>query len=351
MTHPERREQILQWIRQAVHAGARFEPACRECGLDPRTIQRWRRRDALVDQRTVVVKTPPNKLDEVTRQCILAVANQPDYADLPPSQIVPKLADAGQYVASESSFYRVLKEAEQNCHRQASRPPRHKAPTPVTATAPNRVYSWDITYLPLAIVGLYVYLYLFIDVFSRKIVGWQVYERECPLYSSALLQDIVTREGIAPGTLTVHADNGGPMKGVTMVTTMQRLGVVPSFSRPAVSDDNPFIESFFRTLKYAPTYPKRFTDLAHARRYMAEFVLWYNHQHQHSGIRYVTPAQRHAGDDVALLQQRKAVYERAKAEHPQRWNHRATRNWDPISEVHLNPHKGKTKNTALAEAA
>lgn len=351
MTRPEQRVQTLQVIQQAVDAGARVEPACRECGLDPRTVQRWRRRDTLLDQRTVVVKTPHNKLDEVTRQRILTVANRPDYADLPPNQIVPKLADEGYYIASESSFYRVFKAAKQDRHRQASRPRRHTAPKPVTATAPNQVYSWDITYLPLFVVGLYVYLYLFIDVFSRKIVGWQVYERECATHSSALLQDIVLREEIAPDTLTVHADNGGPMKGVTMLVTMQKLGVMPSFSRPAVSDDNPYIESFFRTLKYAPKYPGRFSDLTDARRFMAEFVEWYNHGHQHSGIRYVTPAQRHVGDDVAILQKRKAVYERAKAEHPERWNHRPTRNWEPIKEVHLNPEKRKTQNTALAEAA
>ena len=238
----------------------------------------------------------------------------PEYADLPPSQIVPKLADTGQYIASESSLYRVLKEAKQLTHRHASRPKRYSAPSPVTATAPNRIYSWDITYLPLSIVGKYCYLYLFIDVFSRKIVGWQVYESECATYSAVLLQDIVASEGITPDTLTVHADNGGPMKGATMLATMQKLGIIPSFSRPAVSDDNPYIESFFRTLKYAPAYPGRFADIAATRAFMAEFVEWYNHRHQHSGIRYVTPAQRHAGADVLILQQRKAVYERAKAQ-------------------------------------
>lgn len=189
------------------------------------------------------------------------------------------------------------------------------------------------------------------SVFSRKIVGWQVYESECATHSAALVQDIVAREGITPNTLTVHADNGGPMKGATMLATMQRLGVMSSFSRPAVSDDNPYIESFFKTLKYAPTYPGRFADIAQAREFMTEFVDWYNHRHQHSGIRYVTPAQRHAGKDVIILRQHKAVYERAKTQYPERWNNRPARNWDPIREVHLNPAKTKTQEAALAEAA
>lgn len=248
-------------------------------------------------------------------------------------------------------MYRILKQAKQLTHRHASRPKRQVAPKPVTASAPNRVYSWDITYLPLTVQGTYCYLYLFLDVYSRKIVGWQIYDTECAEHSAALLEDIVRREGIPAKTLTVHADNGGPMKGATMLATLQRLGIMPSFSRPAVSDDNPYVESFFKTLKYAPAYPGRFADIQAARKFMAEFVDWYNHRHQHSGIRYVTPAQRHAGEDLIILQQRKAVYERAKAMHPERWNNRATRNWEPIREVHLNPEKGKIQPVALAEAA
>lgn len=298
-----------------------------------------------------MAKTPHNKLDESTRQRILAVANRPEYADLPPSQIVPKLADAGHYVASESTMYHVLKEAKQRTHRQACRPRSHAAPQPITATAPNQVYRWDITYLPLAVHGTYGYLYLFLDVYSRRIVGWQVYDHECAAHAAALLTDIVKRERIAPETLTVHADNGGPMKGATMLATLQRLGVMPSFSRPAVSDDNPYVESFFRTLKYAPRYPGRFADIQTARVFMVEFVGWYNTRHQHSGIQFVTPAQRHAGLDVAILARRKGVYEQAKATYPERWNNRATRNWEPIREVHLNPIKTKVQTVAWVETA
>ena len=124
--------------------------------------------------------------------------------------------------------------------------------------------------------GTYCYLYLFLDVYSRKIVGWQIYDRECAEHSAALLEDIVRREGITAKTLTVHADNGGPMKGATMLATLQRLGIMPSFSRPAVSDDNPYVESLFKTLKYAPAYPGRFADIHVARTFMAGFVEWYN---------------------------------------------------------------------------
>lgn len=345
------RENLQTWIGEAVTAGARQHEACAMAGITERTLQRWERRETPIDQRTTVIKVPHNTLSDAVRKCIIETVNQAEFALLAPSQIVPILAEQGTYIASESSFYRVLKTHGQLAHRHASHPPRHARPAPVTATGPNQVYSWDITYMPTTIRGLFFYLYLFIDVYSRKIVGWQVYTSESSDHAAELLKDIVAREGILPDTLTLHADNGGPMKGATMLSKMQELGVIPSFSRPAVSDDNPYVESFFRTLKYAPIYPGRFATLADARQWVNAFVDWYNHQHRHSGIRFVTPAQRHDGADIAILQKRKEVYEQAKAAHPNRWQGRATRNWEPIREVYLNPEKGKTQPVAMAVAA
>ena len=189
------------------------------------------------------------------------------------------------------------------------------------------------------------------DIFSRKIVGWQVHACERSAYAADLLQDICDREGIAQQQLVVHSDNGAPMVGATMLSMMQTLGVMPSLSRPGVSDDNPYSESLFRTIKYVPVYPGYFASVDTARAYFETFVTWYNTEHRHSGIRFVTPAQRHNGEDQALLLKRKAIYERAKVQHPQRWNGRATRNWDRIDTVHLNPGKGQSLHAALAEAA
>ena len=169
------------------------------------------------------------------------------------------------------------------------------------------------------------------------IVGWQVYDAEDGDHASQILRDICRREGIAPGQVTLHSDNGGPMRGATMLATLRELGVTPSFSRPAVSDDNPYSEALFRTLKYRPQYPRHpFASLQQARAWVTRFVHWYNQEHRHSAIRFVTPEQRHQGLDTALLAHRQTVYAAARACAPQRWSG-PLRNWSRIDVVHLNP--------------
>ncbi len=285
-------------------------------------------------------RTPSNKLTDEEKAQIIDLCNQPEYKSLPPSQIVPKLADQGDYIASESSFYRVLHEAEQVNRRGRASPPRSVAkPKGYLAKAPNQVWSWDITYLATTILGVFYRLYLIVDLFSRKITGGEVHDEERAEHASRLIQKACLAEGINQDGLVLHADNGGPMKAALMLATLQKLGVIPSFSRPAVSDDNPYSESLFRTLKYTPAYPRQpFESLEAARQWVYEFVQWYNHVHQHSAIQYVTPSQRHRGEDHALLEARQAVYQAAKGKHPQRWSG-DIRNWDPVTEVWLNPPK------------
>lgn len=334
------RQQIVAWIDEAHAAGARRAKACALLGIALRTLQRWRQSgDVSEDGRRARDVTPANKLSEQERQAVLTVANSAEFAALAPSQIVPILAERGQYLASESTFYRILREAKQLKHRQASRVATCHKPKALKATAPNRLYSWDITYLPTAVKGVFLYLYLFMDVYSRKIVGWQVYERESSEWAADIVRDIVQREGIPRQQVTLHSDNGGPMKGATMLATLQTLGILSSFSRPAVSNDNPYSEALFKTLKYRPDYPARpFTDLNQARRWVAGFVDWYNQEHRHSAIQFVTPDQKHSGQDRAILKQRKTVYEAAKKQRPERWRGQ-TRNWDPVHVVYLNPDK------------
>ena len=350
---PER-QQIIQWVEQANTAGARSHKACELLGIAPRTLQRWRRDGELhEDARRTRSYAPANKLSDEERGQIIAVANSAEFAHLPPSQIVPQLADRGEYIASESTFYRVLREAGQLQHRQASRAATVHKPRPLEASAPNQVYSWDITYLKTNMRGIFLYLYLFMDIYSRKIVGWQVYEDENSEWAADILRDITQREGIAPEQITLHSDNGGPMKGASMLATLQVLGIMPSFSRPAVSNDNPYSESLFKTLKYRPEYPAQpFADVTEARQWVSGFVDWYNFEHRHSAIQFVTPAQRHAGLDTAILSQRQALYQAAKARHPERWSQQ-TRNWQPVQVVYLNPNKTErnvTHNT-LEKAA
>jgi transposase InsO family protein len=352
MTCSQQRLTLLPLIEQACQNGARLHKACVQIGLNARTVQRWKNpRASAGDRRVRTLRTkvqPHNKLSLAQRQAAMLVLNSNEFKDLPPSQIVPRLADAGQYVASESTLYRLLRQAGQLTHRGLTRAARKRCkPRALVSTQPDQIYCWDITYLPASIRGTYFYLYLFVDIFSRKIVGWQVYERESSELAAQLLHDICQRQGVAQGQLTVHSDNGSPMKGETMLATMQRLGVAYSRSRPSVSNDNPYSESLFRTLKYRPQMPvKPFADLLHARRWVAELVHWYNHEHRHSAIRFVTPTQRHAGIDQALLNQRVNVYAAAREKNPHRWSG-PTRNWSPITEVHLNPTKPNNKEVKL----
>ncbi len=333
------RAEIIRLIDEARLAGARQSQACKIIGISGRTLQRWRQGDT-PDGRIDANHAPANKLTEMEKQRIIQTANKPEYADLPPSKIVPKLADKGVYIASESTFYRVLNAVNQLQHRQKAKPDRQvKKPRALTATGPNQIYTWDITYLPTQVKGIFLYLYLVMDIYSRKIVGWQVHDEESSTLASDLMTDICQREGVLPDQVTLHSDNGSPMKGATMLATLQELGVIPSFSRPSVSNDNPYSESLFRTLKYRPEYPERpFSNLLSARGWVQGFVNWYNFEHLHSAIRFVTPAQRHRGEDIEILAKRKRIYEQAKLKKPERWSGEI-RNWNPVTHVYLNPEK------------
>lgn len=340
------RDNLMMLITQAQNDGARQHNACEIVGISSKTLQRWQQADNTQDKRPLRQQFPANRLSELERQRVITTANSPEYAALPPSKIVPLLADKGLYIASELTFYRILHSANQLSHRERSRPSKARAkPRALTADGPNQVYSWDITYLPTQVKGIYVYLYLVLDIYSRKIVGWQVHNQELSVLAADVMVDICLREGVTHGQVTLHSDNGGPMKGATMLATLQELGVVPSFSRPSVSNDNPYSESLFKTLKYRHDYPDcKFEDLHAARQWVGGFVAWYNHQHLHSGIKFVTPQQRHLGLDKEILRKRHVVYQQAKIKHPNRFS-KETRNWQHQTQVHLNPEKGKSEAT------
>jgi transposase InsO family protein len=338
------RQAIITEVNEAMQAGARQSAACEIIGISAKTLQRWEQPDNTQDGRLDALHEPSTKLTQREREQIIKVANEPDYAALSPSKIVPKLADEGRYIASESSFYRVLKSAKQLTHRLKAKPTRTVIkPEALTASGPNQIYSWDITYLPTRVRGIFLYLYLVMDIYSRKVVGWQVYEEESSALAADLMTDICHREGVKRHCVTLHSDNGSPMKGATLLATLHKLGVIPSFSRPSVSNDNPYSESLFRTLKYRPEYPEEvFASLHGARTWVRWFVDWYNNEHLHSSIQFVTPAQRHAGHDADILAHREQVYRHAKAQHPQRWSGNI-RNWKPVGDVHLNPGKNRTE--------
>lgn len=331
---------ILEFIAEAVNAGARRERACEVAGLDVRTVERWRKRPDSDDLRRGPKTRPANALTPDEEAKIVELATVPEFVGLSPHQLVPKLADMSIYVASESSVYRVLRRKQLQRHRDRSRPRTHRRPRELVATGPNQVWAWDITYLPAGVLGRFWYLYAIIDVWSRKLVGWAVHDVQSDALAAELVDVTCAREGVRRDELALHADNGGAMKGSTMLAKLEQLGVAPSFSRPRVSDDNPFPEALFRTLKYRPSYPdKPFAFLDDARLWVANFVAWYNDDDQHSGIKFVTPSQRHARHDAAILARRAEVYRDAKARHPSRWS-RDIRNCEPVAVVRLNPEHG-----------
>jgi putative transposase len=345
MTRLEDRQTLMDQITQARVQGARLAPACALAGIDVRTLQRWQSDNGVPcgDRRPDADRpVPSHALSDTERAQIIAVVNEPRFADTPPARIVPTLVDEGIYIASESSFYRVLRAHGQINRRGRAQPPRtSRPPTTHIATGPTEVWCWDVTFLPAQIQGRWFYLYLIVDLYSRKIVGFEVHDTDSADHAAHLARRTALAEGIhaMPARPVLHGDNGATLKATTVLAMLHWLGIKPSYSRPRVSDDNAFAEALFRTVKYRPEFPpKGFANLDAARQWTVRFVQWYNHEHRHSGIRYVTPAQRHAGQDRPLLEARRGVYQEARERNPRRWS-RQTRNWTPITAVTLNPER------------
>ena len=320
MTGLEDRQVAARNILMAHSDGARLHLACEIVGIDVRTLQRWKAGEGLVDgdgRPGAVRPAPAHALSPAERAQVLSVA-------------------------SESSFARVLRAQGQTEHRgRAKAPKAGRPPTTHIATAPRQVWCWDMTYLPATVIGQWFHLYLILDLYSRKIVGWEVHDSDDSIHAAHLVRRTALAEGIAtlPIKPVLHGDNGATLKATTVLAMLYWLGVKPSYSRPRVSDDNAYAESLFRTAKYRPEFPaKGFVDLAAARAWATNFVRWYNVDHRHSGIRYVSPEQRHAGDDHAILAARHELYVQARERNPARWS-RKTRNWTPIGAVTLNPER------------
>lgn len=348
----EDRRTLVRNIEEAHGAGARLQPACQTAGITVRTLQRWKARDGLVvgDKRPNAERPlPDHALSDDERAQILALANEPRFAALPPARIVPTLADEGVYLASESSFQRVLRDHGQNHHRGRARAPQpSRRPTTHIATEAGQVWCWDMTYLPAHVQGHWFYLYLIMDLYSRKIVGWEVHASDDADHAAHLLKRTALTEGVhaMADKPVLHGDNGSTLKATTVLAMLHWLGVKPSYSRPRVSDDNAFVESLFKTAKYRPEFPARgFANLDEARDWAADFAHWYNFEHRHSGIRYVTPAQRHTGEDRAILAARHQTYLQARDRNPRRWS-RHTRDWSHISVVTLNPERDSVVSAA-----
>ena len=328
---------IIELLAEAVASGARHTSACREIGLAPTTITRWKAAPDADDARHGPITKPANALTPAEESEAIAMMTAPEHSSMSPDTLVPHLATLGIYVASQATLYRILRRRKLLRCRGRARQRSHRRPREHVATGPKQVWCWDITYLPTVVRGRFAKLYVVLDVWSRLIVSAEVHEAEDDAIAAKMIERCCNEHGVEPNKLVLHSDNGGAMKGNTMLAKLQQLGVMPSFSRPHVSDDNPFAESVMRTVKYHPSYPDGpFADLDAARAWVASFVAWYNEEHLHSGIGFVTPAQRHHGYDLAILEHRKATYAAARMRRPDRWTGK-TRRWDRPDVVRLNP--------------
>jgi transposase InsO family protein len=339
----EDRGVIVALLEEGISRGVSAKAIADLFGLATRTLRRWglmiRAQGFSRDQRKGASRHVMHRFSEEERQQVLSTVNDPRFADLTPNQIVAILSEEGDYVGSESTIYRIMRQEGLLHHRGRSRPPREPREPPVLeATGIHQVLAWDITLLPGPVRGQFYYLYMVLDVWSRRILGVEVHERECGELAKHFFDRVCRDEGINSGSSTIlHADNGNAMRAATLESRLEELGVLRSFSRPRISNDNPYSESLFRTAKYRPDYPRRpFASVEEACLWVASFVDWYNHRHRHSGIKFVTPAQRHSGQAVEICRHRAVVYEQARQRHPRRWS-RSTRCWRQPEVVWINP--------------
>ena len=342
MIPSEDRGVIVALLEEGISRGVSAKAIADLFGLATRTLRRWglmiRAQGFSRDQRKGATRHVMHRFSEEERHQVLSTVNDPRFADLTPSQIVAILAEEGVYVGSESTIYRIMRQEGLLNHRGRSRPPREPREPPVLeATGIHQVLAWDITLLPGPVKGQFYYLYMVLDVWSRRIVGVEVHERECGELAKEFFDRVCRDEGIGSRSATIlHADNGAPMRSYTLAAKLAELGISLSFSRPRVSNDNAYAESWFRTMKYHQSYPvRRFRDLLSVRAWVDGFVDWYNAEHRHSGIKYVTPNQRHYGEADAICTIRQQTYEQARQQHPRRWA-RSPRDWSQPQIVQVN---------------
>jgi putative transposase len=279
----------------------------------------------------------PRRLSDLERQAVLDVLHTEEFVDQPPPEVHARLLSRGVYLASLRTMYRVLAASRETGERRRQRGPmKHVKPT-LTATGPNQVWTWDITKLRGALSGVFYHLYAILDLFSRMTVGWLLAERESAELAEHLFAETVARHGVEPDSLTVHADRGSAMRSEGLAQLLGSLGVVRSFSRPHVSDDNAFSESQFKTLKYQPDYPEHFASPAHARAWCQEFFAWYNDVHQHSGLAFFTPADVFYGRVEDIAARRKTALDGAYDAHPERFPNGAPIVRRPPASVAINP--------------
>ena len=294
------------------------EPACRALGVSRATFYRRKRPTPGHEQPR---PAPARSLSKKERERVVEVLSSERFVDRSPAEVFATLLDEKKYFCSERTMYRVLAECQPVRERRNQlQHPQYSKPE-LMATAPNQVWSWDITKLLGPKKWTYYYLYVLLDIYSRYAVGWMVADRENSALAGRLIEETCTKQGVEPKILTLHSDRGSPMTSKCTAQLLADLGVTRSLSRPQVSDDNPFSEAQFKTLKYHPGFPGRFTEIDHATRHCRSFFPWYNTEHRHGGIAMLTPADVHYGRAQAMLKHRHRTLADAWAAHPERFVH------------------------------
>ena len=321
---------------QAVGPRLGVAPTCAALGVS--TASYYRRRHPQ-PAAAAARPSPPRTLPAAERTAVLDLLHEPRFVDLAPAQVYAGLLDEGRYVCSERTMYRILAaHQEVRERRDQLRHPRYAAPQ-LLATRPNQLWSWDITKLLGPATWTYFYLYVILDVFSRYVVGWMVAHRESATLAETLIRETCARQRIAPGELTLHADRGASMTSKPVAFLLADLGVTKTHSRPQVSDDNPYSEAQFKTLKYRPSFPDRFGSILDARSFCQGFFPWYNTAHHHSGLGLLTPADVHLGRAATRIAARAAVLAGAYAAHPDRFVRGVPRPGAAPTAVWINPPK------------
>jgi transposase InsO family protein len=338
----------MDLVEDLAEPGVSVVAACAALGVSRATLYRATSppRPPAIRQRA----PSPRRLDDRERQAIVDVMHSPEFADQPPMEVFATLLSRGVYLASMRTIYRLLAELGESKERRNQRDPHRYVKPSLTATAPNQTWTWDITKLATLQKGVFLHAYVIIDLFSRYVVGWMVAAKECKHLAVQLFADTVARHGIEPG-LTVHSDRGSAMKSDTLAQLFATLGVDRSFSRPHVSDDNPFSEAQFKTLKYQPDYPGRFTGELHARGWLETFFGWHNDDHHHSGLALFTPAEVFFGRVAAVHSVRQATLDAAYAMHPERFPNGAPKAALPPPHVHINPLEARSVSVDHTEQA
>jgi putative transposase len=324
-----------------VSAAAQYAPelgAMRTCqALGVARATHYRRRAPVVLRATRLPRVVPRALGAEERSAVLAVLHEERFVDRAPAAVVAALLDEERYLCSERTMYRLLARCDEvRERRDQRRHPVYSKPE-LLATRPNQVWSWDITKLLGPAKWTYYYLYVLLDIYSRYVAGWMVAHRESATLAKKLIEETCRKQGIAPGTLTLHADRGTSMRSKPVALLLSDMGVTKTHSRPHVSNDNPFSEAQFKTLKYRPEFPDRFGCAEDARSFCVGFFDWYNNDHYHSGLAMLTPAMVHHGTSGLVIERRSHVLKAAYAAHPERFVRRPPRPTEPPTAVWINP--------------